>query len=361
MNNRLSKLREMLALQELDVLLVSTPENRRYMSGFTGSAGYLLISAKDAVLATDFRYIEQAQKQAPLFRIVRIGADLSWFPTILGEISAMKVGFEADDLTVAAYRSFEGSLNGISSSNRPSLLATTGIVEELRSIKDKEEMILLGDAINIGDKAFNQVVASLEPGVTEREVAWRLERAIREMGGDGLAFDTIVGAGPNGAMAHHMPTDRPIGSGEPVVIDMGAKVKGYHSDLTRTICLGEPTDTFHKVYDIVLGAQLTAIATVEAGKTGEMGDALARKVIQEAGYGESFGHGLGHGVGLVIHEHPRVSPTAQNVLQNGMVFTIEPGIYITGWGGVRIEDVVVLENGRARVISNAAKVKKFGG
>jgi Xaa-Pro aminopeptidase len=191
--------------------------------------------------------------------------------------------------------------------------------------------------------------------MTEKEVAWRMEMAMREFGADGLSFDTIVASGPNGAMAHHMPSDRPIQAGEPIVIDMGAIADGYCSDITRTVVVGEPDETFNKIYDIVLGAQLTAINTVKAGMSGEDCDGLSRMVIAEAGYGDNFGHSLGHGVGLEVHESPRVGPNSPETLEPNMVFTVEPGIYLTGWGGVRIEDIVVLGDDGAKVLSKASK------
>ena len=182
-----------------------------------------------------------------------------------------------------------------------------------------------------------------------------MEAAMRGAGADTISFDTIVAAGPNGAMAHHQPTDYVIKQGDPIVIDMGAKVGGYCSDLSRSIAVGEPDETFNKIYDIVLGAQLTAINTVKAGMTGEETDGLSRSVIVEAGYGDNFGHSLGHGVGLEVHENPRVSPRSTDVLKLNTVFTVEPGIYLTGWGGVRIEDIVILREDGAVTLSKAAK------
>ena len=204
-------------------------------------------------------------------------------------------------------------------------------------------------------QAMEAVCPTIRAGMTEREVAWRMEVAMRELGADGLSFDTIVAAGPNGAMAHHMPSDKVIVEGEPIVIDMGARVNGYCSDITRTVVVGEPDDTFRKIYDIVLGAQLTAINTVRAGMSGEECDELSRGVIVDAGYGDNFGHSLGHGVGLAVHENPRVSPTSADTLEPDMVFTVEPGIYLTGWGGIRIEDIVVLGENGATPLSKASK------
>ena len=210
-------------------------------------------------------------------------------------------------------------------------------------------------------RAFAQVAPTIRPGHTEVEVAWMLERAMRELGAESVSFETIVAAGPNAALPHHRPADVPIREGEPLIIDMGAKYQGYCSDLSRTICLGQYDDTFRKIYDTVLGAQLTAIATVTQGMTAGDADGLARAVIEEAGYGDNFGHSLGtRRPAWAVHELPGVGPSSTMVLEDTMAFTVEPGIYITGWGGVRIEDVVVLENGRARVISKAPKQDRIG-
>ena len=355
MDSRLDRLREKLEEKNLDAFLVSTAENRRYVSGFAGSAGYLVISRDKAFLATDFRYTEQAAQQSPHFEVMKSGRDWSWLVELLSGHQFPKIGFESQDMTVEAFRQLSTSLKELPSAHRPTLVAAPGTVESLRTVKDQQELALLQRAIDVADIAMEAVSTTIEPGETEIQVAWRLEKAMRESGADSLSFDTIVAAGPNGAMPHHRPTDRPIAIGEPVVIDMGARVGGYCSDITRTICVGEPDDRFRATYDIVLGAQLTAIATVRAGMSGEEADNLSRVVIAEAGHGEDFGHSLGHGVGLVVHEYPGVGPKSNHLLQEGMVFTIEPGIYLSGWGGVRIEDVVLLGNEGAKVLSKAAK------
>ena len=209
--------------------------------------------------------------------------------------------------------------------------------------------------IEITDAAFEEVSRAVRPGMTEARVAWDLERSMRERGAEGLAFDIIVGAGTNGALPHHRAGERVIQEGESIVIDMGARVGGYCSDITRTVIVGEPDEMFHKIYGIVLGAQLTAINTVQIGMTGEECDSLARDVIAESGYGDNFGHSLGHGVGLAIHENPRVSPKSTDSLDFNTVFTVEPGIYISGWGGVRIEDIVILGEDGATPLSKASK------
>ena len=355
MSYRLENLRKALKDKELDAILISAPENRRYISGFTGSAGYLVVSRDEAVLCTDFRYTEQAGNQSPDFHVIKIGSGWTWFADLLKERSLDKIGFEGHEMSVSAYRQMTEALKELPSHNRLNLVATTGIVEALRTVKDTDELASLQKAIDVADGAMEAITPTIQAGETERDVAWRLEKAMRELGADSLSFDIIVAAGPNGAMPHHRPSDTAITPGEPIVIDMGAKVGGYCSDITRTVCVGEPDDTFRKIYDIVLGAQLTAIATVKAGMTGGDADDLSRVVIGEAGHGEHFGHSLGHGVGLVIHEYPRVGPKSNDTLEEGMVFTVEPGIYLTGWGGVRIEDVVLLEQHGARVLSKAGK------
>ncbi len=357
MNRRVDKLREKLEALGLDALLVSQPQNRRYISGFTGSAGYLLITPTDAVIATDFRYYEQAVQEAPGFRLHQAtGSVETWLPGLLVGLGGKKLAFESADVTLSLYRTLRKAAGELPQDQRPRLVASTGVVEALRAVKEPEELAAIQAAIDLGDAAFQEVTARVEPGWTEKQVAWEIEKYIREHGGDGTSFDTIVAGGPWGAMPHAYPRDRALEAGEGVVIDMGVRLDGYCSDLTRTIFLGKPDGRFSEIYGIVLGAQLTAEELVRPGMTGEEVHMLAQRAIEEAGYGENFGHGLGHGVGLNTHESPRLGRTSNDLLAEGMVFTIEPGVYVTGWGGVRIEDIVVLENGKARVMSHAPKV-----
>lgn len=353
-SNRLARLRSRFADGAIDGILISEASNRRYLSGFVGTAGFLLITEKDAVLATDFRYVEQTASQAPGFRVERIRAGSDWLPKLAGDLGIRRLGFEADNVTVAQLERFREAIK--KSEPAVELAGTNGITLELRSIKDAGELELLQRSIAIADEAFDEVSERVRPGMTEAEVAWEIELAVRGRGAEAVSFDTIVGAGENGALPHHRAAERAIAAGEPIVIDMGARYQGYCSDLTRTIILGRPDAKFRRIYDTVLGAQLTAIETLAAGMTGADCDRLARTVIETAGHGEEFGHSLGHGVGLDVHESPGVGPTSKNVLEDGMVFTVEPGIYLSGWGGVRIEDVVVLEKGRARVLSRARKL-----
>lgn len=355
MSDRLNRLVAQFPEKELDALLISAPENRRYLSGFTGSAGYLFISSERAVLVTDSRYTEQATNQAPDFQVMQVRGGWDWLLEQLKETGVKRVGFESRDMTVATYNSLVGAVKDDSALSQVSMIATAEMPEEGRVFKDQRELALLQRAIDASDAAMEAVCPNITTGMTEKEVAWRMEMAMRDFGADGISFDTIVASGPNGAMAHHRPSDRAIQAGEPIVIDMGAIAEGYCSDITRTVVVGEPDETFHKIYDIVLGAQLTAINTVRPGMTGEDCDDLSRAVIAEAGYGDNFGHSLGHGVGLAVHENPRVSPRSPDKLEPNMVFTVEPGIYLTGWGGIRIEDIVVLGDDGAKVLSKAGK------
>lgn len=350
MNNRLAFLRDQLAEEGLDVILINQPENRRYLSGFTGSAGVLLISADDAVLAADFRYYEQVKAQAPDFRLAEVGYQFSeHLADLLSEMGARRVGFEASFVPVAMHHEW------IKAAPDLEWVATEEIVERIRAVKDKDEVDMVRQAITLTDEAFAHAVSIMRPGMTEREVAWEVEVYMRTHGADATAFELIVAGGPHGAMPHARASDRPLRAGEPIVMDIGARVDGYHSDLTRTICLGQPDGRFREVYDTVLRAQLAAEDAIRAGMSGKDADAVAREIIEEAGYGDNFGHGLGHGVGLAVHEKPRASKISEDTLEAMMLVTVEPGIYIPGWGGVRIEDIVLVREDGAEVLTGAPK------
>jgi Xaa-Pro aminopeptidase len=356
LNKRVLKLRRLFAEKDIDAVFITQAENRRYLSGFDGTAGYLFITPEKALLATDFRYTEQAAREAPDFEILRIGGNISdWFPGLVGDSGVKRPGFEAADVTFSLHRQLQDALQKKAVPVR--LIPLTGMVESLRAVKEPGEIELITRASAITDKAFQQVAGTIKAGMTERQVAWKLEKSMRENGSQELPFEIIVASGPNAALPHHKPSDRAIRDGEPVVIDMGAKAGGYASDLSRTVCAGRPGARFKKVYNIVLEAQMMAISSVREGMTGHEADNIAREIIQKAGYGEAFGHALGHGVGLAEHESPRLGPNSKDTLSGGMVFTIEPGIYLTGWGGVRIEDTVVMEKGRVRPITGAFKGK----
>lgn len=354
---RLEKLRQTFTDEGIDALFVSQPENRRYLSGFDGSAGYLLITLRDIVLATDFRYLEQARRQAPQCQIFRINGDVGdWFPGLVSGLGLKHLGFEAGHISFSLYRKLSDTL--IKTKLPLRLIPVVGLVEGLRAIKEAEEIEFTTRAAAISDAAFEHAETVIRLGISEQELAWEIEKFMRERGSEVIPFDVIVASGENSALPHAKPSSRQFAPGEPIVIDIGAKVGGYSSDLTRTICLGNQDETFSKVYDIVLGAQLAAVAMIGGGMSGDEADSMARIVVEEAGYKEAFGHALGHGLGLSPHEAPRLGPNSAERLANGMVFTIEPGIYIAGWGGVRIEDTVVMENGKIRVISQSRKVRE---
>lgn len=347
---RLTKLREALAAEGLDAILITQPENRRYLSGFTGSAGVLLISQDQAVLATDFRYYEQVEKQAPDFRLAKITDKFkTLLPELVQQVGAKRVGFESAHLTVDQHQEWQEVAEGFE------LVPTKEWVEKIRAVKDEDELGKIKQAIALADQAFAHIVSFIEPGMTEKEVAWELEVFMRTRGAEKLAFDIIVASGPNGAMPHATVSERVIRAGEPVVMDMGARIDGYNSDLTRTVCAGRPDGKFREIYDIVLEAQRAAEQRVRPGMTGKQADAIARQVIEEAGYGDNYGHGLGHGVGLAVHEKPGVGRLSEDVLEPGMVFTVEPGIYLTDWGGVRVEDIVVMREDGVEVLTRASK------
>jgi Xaa-Pro aminopeptidase len=350
---RLRRLRERFEDSKIDALLITSAENRAYFSGFSGSAGYLWITPRDLVLATDSRYTEQAGEQAPDFRVERIVSGLGWFKEAVTASGTRRLGIEDGAMTVAMHNSLITQLSDLDPHTE--LVAIGGMASQLRAVKEPAEIDLIQEAINLADSAMESVAATLSPGMTEREVAWALEKTMRELGADALSFDTIVASGPNGAKAHHHPSDRRLEKGDGVIIDMGALYDGYCSDITRCFVLGKASNKFREVYDTVLAAQETTEVTARTGMTGTEIDGIARAIITKAGYGDSFGHSLGHGIGIAVHELPGVGPNSPGPVEDGMVFSVEPGIYLTGWGGVRIEDLVVMENGFPRVLTHAHK------
>ncbi|HSW58448.1 MAG TPA: aminopeptidase P family protein [Dehalococcoidales bacterium] len=352
--DRIDLLRRKLAEINIDALWVSQPENLFYLSGCEGLEGYLFISRQEAVMVTDFRYLEQAGRQSPGFEIFQIkGKMADWLPRLFQARTVSSLGFESSHLTVNTYE----QIKGILSSSGIQMSPQNGLIENLRAVKNRAEIEKIERAAGITDKVFDYVERILRPGLTELEVAWEIEKFMRDNGSQTVPFELIVAAGPNSALPHARPSSYVIKPHEPIVIDIGSKAEFYGSDLTRTVYLGQPDETFRKVYNTVLDAQQTAIAGIRAGMTGAEADSLARKVIEAAGYGEAFGHSLGHGIGLITHEKPTLGPNSNDILTEGMVFTVEPGIYLSGWGGVRIEDDVVMENGKLRVISAGRKMR----
>ncbi|MBM4285732.1 MAG: aminopeptidase P family protein [Deltaproteobacteria bacterium] len=357
---RLASLRTLLAEKELDALLVSGPENRRFLSGFSAreemlaeSCGSLLISAGAAYLLTDFRYRDWAAREAPAFEVLTYQAGLGdTLAGLLKELGIRRLGFEAGYLTCRSYERLAG--DALQAGVEVEWSPREGMVESLREVKTPEEAALMRRALALTEAVFREVAPLVTPGLTERRVAWEIERRLREGGAHGLAFSPIVAAGPNSARPHHHPGDYALREGDPVILDLGARLEGYCADLTRTLCLGPPSDRFREVYRTVREAQRRAEAGIVPGMMSDAADALAREVIMAAGYGEAFGHSLGHGVGLAVHEAPSLSPYKDRVtpLKAGSIFTVEPGIYLTGWGGVRLEDMVLLHEDRAEVLTS---------
>ncbi len=358
---RLDAIRATFAEHEISALLISSTENRRYLSGFTGSNGMLLISKTYAGILTDFRYREQVARQAPDWTLHEMPPDkslLRLLAELLIHLNLPMVGFEAQQITVAQHTRLRALLDEVADETgiaAPVLVPLDELVETLRERKHPTEVALLQQAIAITDAALAAVLPTLQPDDTERQVAWRLEVAMRERGAEQVSFPIIVAAGRNAALPHYSTGDAPLGMGQPIIIDMGARVAGYHADLTRTVVLGEPDERFRQVYATVLAAQHAAITQIRAGMTSSDADALARAVLADARLDDYFGHGLGHGVGLQIHESPRLMRSSQQELQVGMVFSVEPGVYLPDWGGVRIEDLVLLTDDGCTVLSQSPK------
>lgn len=349
---RLAEVRRLLEEKKLPALLVVQPENRRYLSGFTGSAGLLLITPAKALLSTDFRYWEQGARQAPDFTLHQAKGGLKDFlPGLIAEAgSPARIGFESNTVTVAQYEEMQKAVPQVDWSG------VNGLIENVRAVKDADELALTQQTIDLAEDGLRYLLSLLKPGLTEKQAAWELEVYLRTHGADALSFDTIVASGPNAALPHHHPGERVLQANEPITIDWGAAIDGYRSDLTRTIVLGEPDAKFREVYEVVLRAQLNAITHIKAGQTGKEADAFAREVIAAAGYGENFGHGLGHGVGLAVHEMPRASYTVEeDRLPANSILTVEPGVYLPGWGGVRIEDMILVKENGNEVLSHFEK------
>jgi Xaa-Pro aminopeptidase len=351
---RVDRLRQSMAELGIEGLLVTGPENRHYLSAFTGSNGVLIITLTQQAVATDSRYYQQVSLESPGWSLIEVGYDFdSKLPTVLAEMGLLgkKVGFETTHLTVDRYRRWQSAIIPPTQ-----LQETTDVVEELRIQKDAQELSAIRRAAAAADKALAHIFTWLHPGLTERQIAWELERFMRQNGADGLAFDIIVAAGSNAALPHAIPTDRPVEQGEPIILDLGCTIDGYRSDVTRTVCLGTPRDDrYLELWHLVDSALETAQQALFPGIRSDTGDALARDVINQAGWGAYFGHSLGHGVGLAIHERPRLSYASTETVPMMSVLTVEPGIYIPDWGGIRLENLVYMTNEGVEILTKAPK------
>jgi Xaa-Pro aminopeptidase len=333
MRGRGDRLAELLAERELDRLLVTDLTNVRYLTGFTGTNGACVCGPGIRLFLTDFRYTERAAAEVEGWEPITVGGD--WLKAIAERLEG-RVGFEDDQIAVRSLEKLKEKLaTGVET------VAAGGTVEQLRRVKDEDELAAIEAASKLADEVWEWSIGRGLAGRTERDVARAAEARIRELGGD-PSFPAIVAAGPNGALPHAEPGEREIGRGELVVFDMGAKLDGYCSDGTRTFATGEPGEHAREVYEVVREAQAAALGAVRAGANGEAVDTVARAVIEAAGHGDRFGHGLGHGVGLEVHEGPRLSQRSDDVLEPGEVVTVEPGVYLPGDLGVRIEDLVVV-------------------
>jgi Xaa-Pro aminopeptidase len=333
---------------DADAFFVTHLPNVRYLTGFSGSNAQAMITADDGIFLTDGRYAEQSRREVPdLDRRIYSGEFISSFQLACADLGVRRVAFESG--TVSYKLHSELSLGGVE------LVVTDGEIERLRWVKEPAELQLLGQAQAVADEAFQLITGKLLEGISERAAALELDVTMRQLGADGVAFDTIVAFGENAAEPHHEPTGRQLSPGDVVKIDFGSLVDGYHSDMTRTLAFGEPTPQVREVYDVVRRAQQAGVDAVRAGVTGGEVDGVVRGIIEEAGYGEQFRHGLGHGVGLEIHEGPSLRKGGSDVIPEGAVVTVEPGVYLEGVGGVRIEDMVEVLAEGGRVIPATTK------
>ena len=333
---RLTTVRAKFDEWKVDGLLIGSAANRRWLSGFTGSSGQLLVTREQAILATDSRYWQQAAQEAPLFTLFKHQRTPEDAKNFIWSAQVVKLGLEAQHTTLAEWQQLR-KIKGINWFSLPQTL------EGLRGMKTAVERQAIQAAAAITDLAMSQVNQIAKIGMTEKQLAWELEKMMREAGADSMAFPVIVASGPNSALPHYRAGERPLQVGDILLIDMGAELNGYKSDLTRTFYLGsQPSNQFKYIYELVQLAQTNALTHLRPGMTSQEGDALAREVIEDAGYAEHFGHGLGHSVGLEIHESPNLTWRYEENLPAQSVLTIEPGIYLPGWGGVRIEDLIYL-------------------
>ncbi|MFB3160496.1 aminopeptidase P family protein [Neobacillus sp. 179-J 1A1 HS] len=346
---KIEKLRSSFSSHGIDGFLITSQFNRRYMTNFTGSAGVVLISASKAQFITDFRYVEQASSQCEGYEVVKMtGTLVEEVAKQAKNLGIKKLGFEEDHLTFSTYRAYEKELEA-------ELVPISGVIEKLRLIKTEAEIKILKVAADIADAAFKHILDFIQPGKTELEVSNELEFFMRKAGATSSSFDIIVASGYRSALPHGVASDKVIEKGDFVTLDFGAYYDGYVSDITRTVAVGEPEAKLKEIYDIVQEAQLRGMAGIKPGMTGKEADALTRDYITEKGYGDYFGHSTGHGIGLEVHEGPALSFRSDLVLEPGMIVTVEPGIYLPGLGGVRIEDDTLITKDHNEAFTHSTK------
>jgi Xaa-Pro aminopeptidase len=354
--NPLVKIKAAIRRKGADALLVTQPENRRYLSNYTAidltiaeSSGVLVIPVRgNPLLLTDSRYYLQAEKEAPGFEVVLVQTSLiGTLKKVLPKLGIRRLLFESHYLLHAT----SVKLIDLGKKQKIKVAPVNNMVEKLRTVKSADEVEKIRKAVAMNEQVFQEVYRKITPGLTEREAAAAIESVMMHKGAEGAAFPTIVAGGPNAAVPHAVPTDRPLQKGETIIVDMGLKLNGYCSDMTRTIVLGKTDKRIQKTVRLVRKAQKAAIKAIKGGVLAKDADSAARKIIADAGFGNNFGHGLGHGVGLAVHEAPSLNRLRRNRLKPGMVITVEPGVYIPGWGGVRLENMVVVEEKGCKVLN----------
>ncbi|MEQ2526142.1 aminopeptidase P family protein [Robertmurraya yapensis] len=347
--DKLQKVRESLGKLGIDGLLITSSYNRRYISNFTGSSGVVLVGLDGAKFITDFRYVEQASKQCVGFDIVKHTGTIP--EEVAEQVKAMgikKLGFEQDHVTFSSFKSYEDAVQA-------ELVPVSGLVEKIRLIKTDAEIKILKEAADIADAAYKHILDFIRPGISELDVSNELEFFMRKAGATSSSFDIIVASGQRSALPHGVASDKIIEKGDFITLDYGAYYNGYVSDITRTLAVGEPDPKLKEIYQIVYEAQLRGVNGIKPGMSGKEADALTRDYISEKGYGEYFGHSTGHGIGLEVHEGPALSFRSELKLEPGMVVTVEPGIYIPGLGGVRIEDDTVITKDGNETLTHSTK------
>lgn len=348
---RVAQAREKMREQGIDTLFINEEYNRKYLSGFSGSSGYLVITEAEQYLLTDFRYIEQATKQAPYYVVIDFYKKglIETLKELFVKHEVQDLGFEDLSMTVQEHEQFTKQIPTVH------WQAVGNLVQQIRMIKDDKEIETIAHASQIGDAAFSHILGVLRPGMTEIEVAIELEFFMKKKGASKLSFDTIVASGTRSSLPHAVPTNKVIEVGDFVTMDFGCIYEGYCSDMTRTVVMGKASEKQKEIYHLVLEAQLNALANIKPGIKGKEGDAYARNIIDAAGYRINFGHGLGHSLGMEVHENPRFSLLSEDLILPGMVMSVEPGIYIPEFGGVRIEDLIVMTKDGLRNFNTSPK------
>ncbi|EMF0123730.1 aminopeptidase P family protein [Enterococcus hirae] len=346
---RVEKLRKKMQEENLDSFLITSPYNLRYLTNFTGTTGLAVITLEKAFFITDFRYTEQAAAQAQGFEIIKnVGPIFEEVADLVQKEGLRELGFEETTVSFLEYSVLEEIIDA-------QLIPISGMIEELREIKDEEEIAIIEKACSIADLAYDHILKMIQPGMTEIEVANQLDFYMRSLGASGVSFETIVASALRSAMPHGVASKKIIEQGDLITIDFGCYYEGYVSDMTRTFAIGDPGEQLKEIYQIVLEAQLAVLEVAKPGVTGKQLDAVARDYITKHGYGEAFGHSTGHGIGLEIHEGPNVSVRAEKQFVPGNIITDEPGIYLPGIGGVRIEDDLLITSDGNRVLTHSPK------